>query len=360
MKHATLKDVADKSGCSIGAVSVVLNDRPSTIRVSQEMREKILRVAEEIGYVPNYHAQSLHLKNSRTVGLVLGAEAHRRLANGFWAKYVSGMDRACRENGYDVLFVGPSNGTNELDRAVLQARQSRIDALLVIGATYSPELRATLDSLRFPVVYLQEPQSPSHPTVLLDEEPATRQAIELLIENGHNRLAYVTAEQPNGEAAHNHRLRRLRRLCGEGGLELQEVIMDASLLHVHQDTLEMPVRGTYAFMQEWLAAHPTPTAVAFFNDLIALGGVAALQQAGKSVPEEVSVFAFDDIRSVLAVPPLSVVSLELERQGARAVELALRMIEDPSQMKALRRHREVIRARFIDRGTVAPASGPAQ
>jgi DNA-binding LacI/PurR family transcriptional regulator len=353
-KKVTLKDVAEASGCSVGAVSVVLNNRPSTIRVSPKTREMIQGVAKKIGYVPNYHAQSLHLKTSFTLGLVLGEEAHRRLANGFWAKYVAGVDNACRQRGYDLLFVGPNRETGELERAILLARQSRVDALIVIGGTYGPSERKPLEELDFPVVYLQEPLPTRHPSVVLDEVPATRGALHLLKQHGHRELVYVTAEPKTGELR-NRRLRLIRELCPQVGLGLREVHLDTSLLYTNQDTLEAMIQGCHHHLRGWLQKNKTPTALAFFSDLIALGGMGALQNAGIKVPEQVSVFAFDDIRAVLAVPPLSVVSLELVELGEQAVEMALRMVEASYEVEALRGHRRTILAKFVNRESIGPA-----
>lgn len=354
-KKVALRDVARVSGCSVGAVSVVLNDRPSTIRVSAKTREKIRSVAKQLGYVPNYHAQSLHLKTSFTIGLVLGDEAHRRLANGFWAKYVAGVDTACRQRGYDLLFVGPNRDMAELDRAVLLARQSRLDALIVMGGAYDATERKALEELDFPVVYLQEHEPTRHPSVLLDEVPATRGALHLLKQHGHRDLVYVTAE-PGSGLARNVRLRLIRDLCPQVGLGLRELHLDPSLLYKNQDTLEAMIQGCHRHIRTWLAKNKPPTAMVFFSDLIALGGVSALQQAGIRIPQQVSVFAFDDIRAVLAVPPLSVVSLELGELGAQAVEMALRMVEASYEIEALRGHRRTVLAKFVSRESIGDAA----
>lgn len=353
-RTVTMKDVAVAAGCSVGAVSAVLNNRSSTIRVSTETRAKIHAVAQRIGYVPNYHAQSLHLKNSFTLGLVLGEEAHRRLANGFWSKYVAGVDHACRQRGYDLLFVGPNKGQTELERALLLARQSRVDALLVIGGVYASAERKALEALNFPVVYIQEPSPTRHPSVLLDEVPATRGALHLLKQNGHSELAYVTAEAKTGTKL-NRRLRLLRELCPQVGLDLVEIHLDQQLHYINQDTLEGPIQGCYKHLRAWLKGNKAPTAMAFFSDLIALGGTAALAEAGYKVPAHISVFAFDDIRAVLAVPPLSVVNLELGEIGGQAVELALRMVEARHEIEVLRGHRHTILAKFINRSSIGPA-----
>jgi LacI family transcriptional regulator len=333
---------------------VVLNNRPSTIRVSPKTREVILSVAKRIGYVPNYHAQSLHLRNSFTVGVVLGDEAHRRLANGFWAKYIAGIDQACRSKGYDLMFIGPNNGTAELDRAVLLARQSRVDALIVVGGAYSVSQRRPLEDLKFPVVYLQETLTTKHPSIILDEVPATRAALHLLRQSGHRELAYVTAEPKSGEV-HNRRLRLMRELCPEVGLSLRELHLDTALLYKNQDSLDAPIQGCHDFLTAWLQKNRAPTAFAFFSDHIALGGLAAFQRVGLRVPDHVSVFAFDDIRAVLTVPPLSVVSLELSEMGKQATELALRMVEASYEIDALRGHKRVLLAKFVSRGSIAAA-----
>lgn len=355
MKQVTLKEVADRAGCSVGVVSVVLNGRPSTIRVSDNLRQKIHKVVKEIGYVANYHAQSLHLKNSRTLGLVLSDEAHRRLANGFWAKYVAGVDHACRGFEYDLLFIGPSNGQNELDRAILQARQSRIDALVVLGHTYSEEQRAKLDEINFPVVYLEETHPTAHPGILLNERPATLAALYLLVSNGHKELVYITAEPEKGESHSNRRVRLLRELCAEVGLKFKEVHFDEDLLVLKHDHLEVPVRGNYDAVLEWLKDNECPTAMAFFNDLVAIGGMNAIIRSGYRIPEDVSVFSFDDVRAVLAVPPLSVVSLELAELGSRAVRLAMKMIEQPEEIRNLKGSRETVLARFVNRESIGLA-----
>ena len=351
----TLKQVAARANCSLGAVSAILNNATCNIRVSPLTADRIHAAADSLGYVPSYHARTLHLKRSFTLGLVLGDAAHRMLSVGYWSKLVSSVDAAARERGYDLLFIGPSGGKNEVERAVLSVRQGRVDALICTDSLYLEGEQKLLNDLRHPVVFLRDRSRTPHPSILLDEVPAIGSLLKALIKHGHRSFTYVTAERKEHKFW-SERLELIRSRAQSDGLEMKILYVDESVSTRHHPHTDLIVQAAYSDVSHALRGSKTiPTAMVFYNDAFALGGLQAVKDVGYKIPDDISLIGFDNLRSGLCIPKLAEVNLELEKAGQRAVEIALEMAGEPAAFKRYRRYREYIPMQFIAHDSLGKA-----
>lgn len=354
-RRPTLKQVAAKAGCSLGAVSVILNQAEGNIRVSPPTAARIRAAAKSLGYVPSYHARSLHLKRADTLGLVLGDVAHRLLSAGYWAKFVSSVDQATRARGYDLLFIGPSGNQNEVERAALALRQGRVDGLICTDNQYLAGDQRLLNELRHPVVFMRDRTRTPHPSILLDEGPAIAGVIAALRQLGHRGVTYVTAERRHRKPW-AERLSLVKAGAAAADFRLDILYIDERVNTRHHPSADDIVGATYAGLTPLLKeARGLPTALLFYNDAFGLGGLQAVKDAGRRVPEDLSLIAFDNLRGGLCVPRLAEVSLELEEAGRRAVELVVGMAQSAQTMADLRHHRERVPMRFIPHESLGPA-----
>lgn len=353
--RVTLKQVAAAAGCSIGAVSVVLNDTRCSIRVSPPTARRIRDAAERLGYVSHYHPRRWQAKTSFMIGVILGERAHRNIGNGYWGHYVAALDNASRERGYDLLLIGPAGDQSEVDRAIRHAKQNHVAGLIGYGGYGPAELKA-LDALHHPLVFIREGGTSGHPVVDFEEGAGLREAVHLLLANGHRTVTYVTPE-PEYLPGWSRRVRAVRRVTEDLGLQLEVLTLGEALSGTRDARLADQVRGAYDAVLRRCRQPVPPTALLFYNDAFAIGGMQGLRDAGLTVPGAVSVVSFDDVWGAYCLPPLTEVNLQLDLVAKRAVGLVIELGKGPRHYLGLRGHREYVPVKLVARGSVGAASG---
>jgi LacI family transcriptional regulator len=317
---ATLKQIAQRAGCAVSAVSTVLNGARGSTGVSAAVRQRIEQCAQELGYEANYHAQALRAGRAATIGLLLGPGAGPTVHARFFAPIMAGVEAGVRQAGSDLLLVGPSEAESELERGLRYCRQGRIDALVVPGLVYHGQMeRIARADAPIAVALAQAP--PGHPTVSIAEEPGIRQAMEHVAERRHREVIWLDLTVAGAERTPD-RAAGVQALAATAGLACRTVTIP---IGNPDKLLEIAgwVDAAHACFSAHLQAEAPPTAVIAYNELCALGAYAALAEAGLRVPEDVSVIGFDDITADVALPPMTVVSLQLREVGLAAAALAL-------------------------------------
>jgi DNA-binding LacI/PurR family transcriptional regulator len=214
--------------------------------------------------------------------------------------------------GLDVLLVSGRSHAEAFRRTRNYYRENRIDAAVVPGHFVS----LLEDPIDMPLVLLlTEPHEVPWPSVVLDPKPGIDEAIAHLRELGHRELLWVH-EAPPFEAM-RERGRMVEAAAGHA-------VATANIAELKRHT-----------------------AVFCYNDRLALGVMAALQRAGKRIPEDVSLVGFDDLQGVNTIPRLTSVSHRLDDIGAAAVEIALRMVDHPEQMPNLRGSVKTLTSRLV-------------
>ncbi|BBA96334.1 putative LacI family transcriptional regulator [Actinacidiphila reveromycinica] len=285
----TLNDVAAATGVSRATVSFVLNDDHEQ-RISAATRERVKQAARELGYVPHGVARALREGTSRTVVLTIdeGLEGH------YSHSYVHGLDAELRAHAY-VLLVRYGHHTPQTTQQLLDVIAPR--AVIAFGETYltGHELEDAGGGWR--------------------DGLAAHSALQVrhLVEHGHTRIALAVPEGGSPLAA-----TRLK-FTGQAARDLG-----------------IPVPDSFAAPQEpaacaeAVAAHldrrPEVTAIAAFNDDVALRVLAALRDLGRRVPEDVAVIGFDDNGyGAFTTPGLTTIAIDAEAHGRLSARLALRL-----------------------------------
>lgn len=322
----TLRQVAQRAGCAVSAVSTVLNGARGSTGVSAAVRQRIEQCAQELGYEANYHAQALRAGRAATIGLLLGpgdgATVHAR----FFAPIMAGVEAGVRQAGSDLLLVGPSETESELDRGLRYCRQGRVDALVIPGLVYHGQLeRIARAAAPIAVALAQAP--PGHPMVSIAEGAGVRQAMEHLAEWEHREVVWLGLSVAGAERSPD-RAALVQALAATTGLACRTVTIP---IGGPDELLEIAgwVDAAHARFAAHLQAEGPPSAVIAYNELCALGVYAALAEARLRVPEDVSVIGFDDITANVALPPMTVVSLQLREVGLAAADLALELASGP-------------------------------
>jgi len=317
----TLADVARAAGVSSPTASLVLSGRGDELRISQAVQERVRGTASELSYRPNIVSIGLRKGETRTLGLVSDTVATSQLAGDM----IKGAIEAAREHGF-MLFIGETEGDPEVENALLEAMHDRqVDGIILTSMfTRMRAVPALLD--RVPTVLLNA--LPTGPTtaasVIPDEIEAGRSAARLLLEAGHREIHLIGAgpephDMPPGTVAGIERLAGIREVLGEAGLKPASG---------HRLDSWLPPDGWRA-TRELLEKCPQPRAIICFNDRLAFGSYQALQEAGLTIPDDVSVVSFDNYALAGWLRPgLSSFAIPHEQLGRRAIELLLQAVHD--------------------------------
>jgi LacI family transcriptional regulator len=308
---ATLRDVAAFSGVSPSTASRVINAQP--VSVSPETRRRILQAAEALRYRPNAHAQSLRLRTSSTVGVLVPG-----LENPFFAELLAGVRAAAAEAGYFVL-LGDTVEEVEAEHAYARLlREKRVDGLVIATAGYDDAIVAELRQQRFPFVLVSRPALGAEDRFVgSDDFAGARLAVRRLIDLGHRRIAHLSGPLFAGSAL--RRLQGYRAALEEGGLPFAEgLVVEA----------RFDEEGGLRAMRRLLdAGRGRPTAVFAASDAAALGALRACEEAGLAVPGDVSLIGYNDISVAARVRPrLTTVRLPLAEAGRAAFHVLLRLM----------------------------------
>jgi DNA-binding LacI/PurR family transcriptional regulator len=273
-KRVTSLEVAQKAGVSRTTVSFVLNNVPGS-NISLETREKVQKIANDMGYIPNEAARSLVSGQTRTVGLLI-SHAQPLQVDAYIPQLLYSLTAASHQNGYQVLLETLHQGKqNDYMRLV---EGHRIDGLIVLNTWSHDTQLPKLVERNFPVVMYGLPynmsMNESIHIVSIDGKSTSARATTHLTDLGHKRIAHI-AFTPE-----KHDLIQPRRQGYIEALEAAGLVYDPKLVAFGNYSAQ----SGYEAMKRLLQVKPRPTALFAGNDTIALGAMAAIREAGLRIP----------------------------------------------------------------------------
>lgn len=286
-KPTTLKEIAAQAGVNTGAVSMVLNGAKSGTRISQEKREAILRLAQEMNYRPNILARSLRMSRTNIVGFFSGYQCIDP-RNDYIASIMGGMQKGCVELGLDLLLYTP-HADLSAESVVANLSNGRLDGLVVTARPEHP-LARLLAEVHLPVVAISDPL-PDIPSVVADSTHGGRLQARHLAEKGHKRVLYVPADY-----AFVSVMERYRGFCDEATQLGIEVVTGHP---VHGNHPEIGPREELFAMRlraedlALLRQQGGPTAVVVWDDAPAHRIASQLVDAGFEIPRQVAVVGYN-------------------------------------------------------------------
>jgi LacI family transcriptional regulator len=305
--------VARLAEVSIGTASKAIN---ANGRLSLETREKVLRVARELGYRPNDLAQSLHRARSRTVGILSNDSFGR-----FTFPIVEALEDRLADEGMAVFMCNATDDPARERRHLDQLLGKRIDGL-VVTARRSDKRSSIASHVRdLPVIYVFAQADDANALSLLpDDEGGARLAVEHLIHLGRKRIAHLTGPAHFEAVALRHR-GYTAALAAAGLPELPGFFRNGKWS-------EQSGRESVATLFDGVPAEHRPDALFCGNDMIARGALDALRERGIRVPEDVAIVGFDnwDVMVAGAQPPLTSIDMNLKTLGREAGERLVAMI----------------------------------
>jgi DNA-binding LacI/PurR family transcriptional regulator len=313
-----MRDVAERAGVSQSTVSRVLSGSKTQIPISDETRERVERIAQEIGYRPHPGARSLSGNRTGLIGLIV-----REINDPFFAELIDVVSRVAKEQDYDLVL---GNAKRDPGNALV-LRDRMLDLRFCDGLLLCGDLRESSEDRTFltnmggehPLVSVSRGSKQlvrSTPSVDIDNRKGVLLALEHLTELGHRRIACLNAG-------------RVGDLWER--LETYTEFMEERLDGVPEGCVvpaENSFQGGYEAAEQLLSLPDPPTALFGNDDVMAVGALSAAVDTGCPVPERLSIVGFDDIDlSACVRPALTTIRQPVEEIGRRAVELLLETID---------------------------------
>jgi LacI family transcriptional regulator len=313
----TLEEVARLAGVSRSTVSRVINDHPN---VRSDTREKVWEAVHRSSYQPNVVARSLVTNRTQIISVIIPESVTTLFTDPFFSLLLRGTTETCNAHQYHLML---SLFTMKADRHEMYQRvlhSGYLDGAVVASTTLDDPLIPDLLHDHIPFVSIgRYPDDRVH-YVDVDNVGGARMAVEHLIRLGHRRIATITGP--------------LSMTSGQDRLNGYRQALEARRIPIEDEWI---VEGDYTESSGVAAARQllpaAPTAIFAASDMMAIGALRALREAGLRAPQDVSLMGFDDIPTASAVEPaLTTVRQPIERIGSVAVEVLLSVLEDaPSE-----------------------------
>jgi LacI family transcriptional regulator len=332
----TLRDVAAAAGVHPATASRALNPATRPL-VNEETAERVTEAATSLGYRPNPIARGLKTNRSYTVGVVVPD-----LRNPLFPPIARGIEERLEPSGYTSLLANTDNDheREKLSFDALRARQ--VDGFITGTARRSHPLLLEIAATGVPVVQVNRRiDEDDLPSVVADDRGGIRLAIDHLTELGHTRIAHVAGSLEVSTGL--HRYEGFLEAMAQRGLAVDPAGVPNALTYSEAEGTRL-TRALLAEGQDF-------TAIIAGNDLMALGCIDALTEAGLRCPEDVSVVGFNDMDwSARFSPPLTTVRVPHHRLGVDAAALLLDRLADPQSPAA----HLVLPVEMVVRGSTAP------
>lgn len=320
----TMSDIARESGVSLSTVSLVLNDKPG---LPPETRTKVLGVARQLGYEVRSTSPMLTKPATlETVGILVKraqGDSAPPSSNIFFSHVIAGVEAGCRQENISLLYstlpVDSNNNSLEIPRLITD---TRVDGLILIGNYVDERLNTALRQRSIPVVLVEAYCcSGEFDSITIENVEGTYAAIKHLIDHGHRHIAFV-GSFPDSRISFRYRRQGYRQALADHGIE-QTYFVDCQ-----HNNREAVIEG----VEQLLHQNPQVTALFGCNDEVAVMAIHGVMEAGKRVPEDISIVGFDNnANSENSFPPLTTMNVDKVGMGRLAVQLIINRAENPDQ-----------------------------
>lgn len=323
--NITIYDVAREANVSMATVSRVVNGNPN---VKPTTRKKVLEVINQLGYRPNAVARGLASKKTTTVGVIIPD-----ISNTFFAELARGIEDIATMYKYNIILSNSDQNKEKELHLINTMLGKQVDGIVFMSGNISDEHVEEFEKSPVPIVLAGSiVESEKVPSVNIDYEQATYDAITSFIEKGHRKIAFVIGplQEPINE---KRKLVGYKRALSEAGIEFDE---------------ELIIEGDYTYdsgieaFEKLIELEDKPTAIYVGTDEMALGVVHGAEDKGFHIPEDFEVISSDNTKLALMVrPQLTTVVQPLYDIGAVAMRLLTKLMnkESVSEQTVILPHR---------------------
>lgn len=309
--NVTIKDVAKKAGVSISTVSRVINDSKP---VTDEVKQKVLDVIKETGYVPNPLARSLVTKKSQLIGVIIP-----EVSDSFVSELVNGIEEVAKMYDYDILLANTYSDKDQELKSINLLRAKQVEGIVMMSWRVDEEHLDYIQNCGIPAVYVSKTaRNYDVYSVSISNTDATYDMTKYLIDKGHKKIAFIMTSEDD-TVLETERYVGFEKAMKDGNLEI-----DKALIKNAGTTYDYG----YGKMKEMLDEGNVPEAVFVTGDEAAIGALNAICDAGYKVPEDISVAGFNDAKiAAMYRPKLTTVHQPLYDMGAVAIRMVIKMID---------------------------------
>lgn len=307
----TIKDIAKQAGVSISTVSRVINGSKP---VSSEIRQKVMKIIEDTGYMPNPIARSLVMKKSQLIGVVVPD-----ISNTFINEILSGVEEIGRMYNYDTLLCSTYGNQEQELRYLNLLKAKQVEGIVFMTWDLDDRLIKYISQLDIPIVLINRNTDKLEiPSVSIDNYSAAYEMTKFLIDNGHRDIALMRRQ---GTDAFTMKIYEGYKKA----LEDNEIKVDENIIYEGEYNVE---KG-YELTKELIKRDKLPTAIFASNDVMAIGAINALTDNGYKVPQDISVVGFNDIQlSSIYRPKLTTIHQPIYDIGAVAIRMIIKKINN--------------------------------
>ena len=310
---ATMKDIARLAQVSTSTVSHVIN---GSRFVSDEIRDKVMRIVVELNYTPSYIARSLKVKATKTIGLLVTATN-----NPFFSEVMAGVEQYCQKNQYNLIIATTGGDAKRLQQNLQTLIHKQVDGVLLMCGDSRFQADMELE-VSLPLVVMDWWFTELNADKILENsERGGYLATKSMVDAGHQKIGIITGNLRKSVA--KNRLQGYKKALSEANI----VLNPDWIVESHFD-----FEGGIVGAQKLLALLDRPTAIFCCSDTIAIGAYQAIQNQGLRIPQDISIMGYDDIELARYLfPSLSTISQPKAELGKLAVETLLQRIQEPNE-----------------------------
>lgn len=333
---ATIKDIAREAGVSVATVSRALTEKDG---MSEETRECILQIAENLNYYPNLQARGLVAKKLDVLGIIIPRTSEFAFSNPFYAEILKGIGKKAREDGQYLLFSFAGE-----DSYARMYQHGLAAGIIVVANRIDDPLIEEAWKMKVPIVLIPGfPWKQQIPSVDGDSVNGVFKVVNYLAGLGHKRIAFL-----NGPSNSKYSIERLAGY--RKGLSKNNLPFRKELIYEFDFTQE----GGYEGMKKFLSMPEVPTAVLVINDFSAMGALRAAKEMGYRVPEDISIIGYGDVPfASMTDPPLTTIRAPYQEMGHEAADMLEKLISG----KRFSKKHLVFPVELVVRKSTAPPPG---
>lgn len=311
----SMKDIAAECGVSVATVSKALNNHSD---IGEETKNRVKRIAKEMGYHPNFSARALKTNKSYNLGVLYKEESGNGLAHCYFSQVLENFKNVAENKGYDITFLSNSKIRKDRMSYLAHSLYRGMDGVMIAIADYTdPEVIELLQS-DLPVVAIDYVYN-GRISVMSDNVRGMRDLLTYIYEQGHRRVAYIYGEP---SMVTSNRLSAFYNFFDEKGIQIPEEYVQQGK---YTDSYTAGI-----ITNKLLDLPNPPTCIVYADDYSAIGGMNVIKGKGLKIPEDISIVGYDGIMMAGQLEP----GLTTYRQntcdiGQKAAEMLINLIEKP-------------------------------
>lgn len=328
MEEITIKDVAKRCGVGISTVSRAINNHPD---INPETKKMVLEVIKETGYIPNNSARNLKRTDAKCIAVLI-----KGITNPFFSAAISTIEAQAQRKKYAMVIQHVEAYEDEVEVALELIKEKRLRGIIFLGGAFLHE-KNKLAKLNVPFVFstigtVQDARKKKvYSNIAVDDKAESKKMVNYLISLGHRNIAII-AEGVNAASVGQLRLEGYKEALEENG-----ILVNPKLICEIDDKIDpYSMENGYQTTKKLLNSQEAFTAVFAVADFLAVGVCRALYEAGKRIPEDVSVAGYDGIAiGEYYIPRLTTIKQPIEEMSEKTVKLLLDVIEGKCQHEHL-------------------------